>query len=543
MPVWTPTVAVDWAGDGTFTGPYDDVTRDTAADPGLVLDAGRDGARSLNPPKVPSLDFALRNDTARYSHENPNSPVYQLVTPGTPVQASVRWGRADRYTAHTPYTEHDLYDGTTALVFGAARVDEVSQTTGWGRQQVALHCLGQSSTLIGRAVTIALQTNIRTDQAVALVLDAVGWPASKRAISPGDTTLLYWWADERSAWELLVELLASEGPGQLYEDAFGTMHFEGRNYRAVTPRASTSQASFNDVGTYSRRSAYDEHDPYTARDTYDGRSSGLYFTSLEYAPGWKSLIARATYATRRRQLGALVVVWQAGAPITLGANQSTTIFARPQDPFQNAVTPVAGTDYQVTAGAVTVAMTASSGFLAILTLTAGAAGATIAGPAASPALGLQLRAQPLTTLSETVVASTIDPASSASAYGAVQTLAVAGWPEIDPAGATAVCDAWVSRYRVQRPQVTVTVEAGDVRHLEQILERTVSDRITVTERNTGLVGADVWIESRHVEIVGAGGRHVRAVWGCELCDAIVGDTWDAATTVWGPADGNAHWGR
>ncbi|HKV71934.1 MAG TPA: hypothetical protein VJN62_11845, partial [Gemmatimonadales bacterium] len=66
---------------------------------------------------------------------------------------------------------------------------------------------------------------IRTDQAIALVLDAAGWPSGKRALSPGDTTLLFWWADERSAWELLVELLASEGPGTLYEDGDGVLPF------------------------------------------------------------------------------------------------------------------------------------------------------------------------------------------------------------------------------------------------------------------------------------------------------------------------------
>lgn len=537
--LWTPKVEIDWDLSGTFTGPYEDVTLDVAADPGLSVDAGRDGERSLNPPKVPALDFELRNDTTRYSHENPNSPVYQLVTPGTPVRVTLAYGAVDRYTAHSAYSEHDPYDGRAVAALATTRIDDVEQATAWGEQRVKLKTLGRSSTLVGRAVTIALQQNIRTDQAVTLVLNAAGWPATKRAISPGDTTLLYWWADERSAWDLLVELLASEGPGAMFEDGDGVFHFEGRNYRAVTARSQAPQASFSDIGSYSTHSKYSEHTAYTERDLYDGRGPGLYFVDLQYAPGWRNLFARSSYPTKRRQLAAApVVVWQYGATLTLTANQVLSLFVRPQDPFSGAITPVATTDYVVTAGAVTVAMGASSGFLAILTFTAGAAGATITGPAASPTTGPQLRAQPLTVLSETLGTSTIDGTSSATTYQGLQTLSVAGWPEIDPAGASAVCDAWVARYRVQRPQVTITVRATDVKHMEQILTRQVSDRITISERNTGIT-ADVWIESQRIVMAGAGGRQLVAVWGCELCDQLSGVVWDGSTALWD----SARWGR
>jgi hypothetical protein len=535
---WTPKVQVDWSGDGTYTGPADDVTRDTAADPGLTLDTGRDGARSLNPPKVPSLELELRNDHVRYSNENPLSPVYQLVTPGTPVLASFTFGKVDRYTAHTPYTEHDPYDGLAHINFGSFRLDQVSQAVEWGQQRVKVRALGLSSTLVGRSVSVDLHQALRTDQAIALVLDAAGWPTDKRALSPGDTTLLFWWADERSAWDLLVELLAAEGPGAMYEDENGVFHFENRNYRAVTPRSQTSQASFSDIGSYSTRDKYTAHNPYTAHDNYDGHGTGLYFVDLQYSPGWDNLYARATYATKRRQSQNPTVVWQYGAPLTLAANEARTLIVRPNDPFTNAITPVATTDYVVASGSVAVSMTATSGFVAFVTFTAGASGATLNGPAASPSTGPQLRAQPLPVLSETVAQSSISTTSSNTTYRGIQTLSIAGWPEIDPAAAAAVCDAWVSRYNVQRPQVTLTIRAGDVRHFEQIVERRVSDRITIVERNTGLA-TDLWIESKHVTMSGAGGRQLVAVWGCEVCDALVGDVWDGSTALWD----SARWGR
>ena len=117
-------------------------------------------------------------------------------------------------------------------------------------------------------------------------------------------------------------------------------------------------------------------------------------------------------------------------------------------------------------------------------------------------------------------------------------MSVQGWPEVDPATAEAVCDSWVSRYNVARPQVTLTVRAVNHRHLQQLIHREVSDRITISERNTGLDG-DLWIESRALSATGAGGRDLRVTWGTEQVETIFGDLWDATTTLWD----SAHWGR
>jgi hypothetical protein len=148
--------------------------------------------------------------------------------------------------------------------------------------------------------------------------------------------------------------------------------------------------------------------------------------------------------------------------------------------------------------------------------------------------GLQLRARPLAVVSETLVQSTIDASSSQTAYGAVQTLDVAGWPEIDPAMAEAVCDAWVARYRVQRPSVTISIRAVDHDHLQQVVGRAVSDRITLRSTLTGVSG-DVWIESRELIMAGAGGRHLEAVWRCELVANVAGFPWDGAASLWDSA--------
>jgi hypothetical protein len=536
--LYAPKVEVSWDGSGTFAGPYDDVTRDAAADPGLVIDTGRDGARTMNPPKVPSASFTLRNDTARYSHESSSSPVYQLVTPGTPVRVSASYGAVDRYTATGLYTAEDTYDGVGTWRLATTRIDEISQDAALGQQRVAVNTLGLSSTLVGRVITVPIATDRRTDECIALVLDAAGWPVDTRALSLGDTIIRYFWVDEGSAWDALLSITAAEGPGAcLYEDADGVLRWEGRNYRAVTPRSVTPQATFFDTG-FAPSTAYTEPSLYTETDLYDGGTSALYFQELQYTPGWRNIFARATYPTTTRQLGALGMVWQYGSVLNLTAGQQRTIIARPQDPFMNAVSPAVTTDYVVSAGSATVTLTYTSGLVAFISITAGGGGCTISGPAADPARGLQLRAQPLSILSQSVVQSTLPMTSSAETYLGLQTLALGGWPEIDVASAEAVCDAWVERYNVERPQIIMTVRAGDRKHLEQIIHREVSDRVTIRERNTGLNG-DVWIESREITAVGAGGRALAVTWGTEQVAVTTGDLWDASTTLWD----SAHWGR
>lgn len=521
-----PVVQVDWGGDGSFA----DVTGDVLADPGLTIEQGRDQARSLAPPMVNHASFDLLNEDGTYSQERPSSPVYQLVVPGREVQITATHGTQTRYRSHQPYRAHVPYRGRAPYTLARGVVDTISQETALGGRKVSFSCLGLMGKLRGRVVSVPVHEGLRTDEALTLLLDAVGWPADRRSISPGSTTLLQWWADERDAWDAAVELLNSEGPGALYEGPDGTLHFEGRGYRTLTERATTSQATFFDRAG-SGRAQYRAHRPYRAHTPYRGTTSGLYFTAFQYEPGFANIVNRATISTRRRTTGALQTVWEYGAQLVLSANQTRTLIARPNDPFVNAVAPVAGTDYTVSAGSATVTLSYTSGVVAFLTVTAGAGGATLTGVTST---GLQLRAQPLTVVSETVVQNSVDASGSIARFGE-RTLQVAAWPEIDPNQAESVCNAWVSRYQTQRPQVTITLRNADGDHLRQILERQVSDRITLTEANSGL-SADVWIEQKRLTIAGAGGRVVTCTLGCEKVEEVLGSTWDSGlwdAALWG----------
>lgn len=531
----TPKVLVSWNGTGTFDGPYDDVTGDVFGEPGLTIAAGKDGSRTLDPPKVVSAGFELINDDGTYSQERPSSPVYQLVIPGRAVKIQALVGATDHYDAHTPYDETDPYDGLAAYDVARCAIDGISQTTELGNYRVKFDTLGIETLLVAGAVTVAVMNAPRVDQCVTAILDAVGWPADKRSVAVSDTTLLYWWCDDRSPWDALLELLRAEGPGALYVDGNAVFHFENRNYRTITSRSTTSQASFFDKDA-GHASAYDETDPYDMTDFYDGRASGLWFTALSYDPGFRNIYNRATYATKRRQVVSIGRVWDYGGSITLAPSETRTVIARPSDLFQNAVTPREGTDYVVSAGSATVALTYSSGFVAFITITAGGSGATIAGVTTT---GIQLRAESLPVVDETTMQNRVDASTSIAKFSPIpgqdipRVLQVGGWPEIDQPNAQSVCDAWVNRYMVQRPAVTIALRNANFAHVLQMLRRAVSDRITLLERNTGL-SADVWINS--IQHQANGGGVWATILGCEKVEEVGGGIWDLSlwdTGVWG----------
>lgn len=518
-------VLVSWDGTGAFTGTYDDVTNDVASEPGVLIQTGRDGARTLNPPKVSSADFDLLNNDGEYSQERADSPIYQLVLPARPVKVVVEHGTEGDYDEDDDYDTSDYYDGLTSWSLARTAIDDITQTTVLGDQRVSLSTLGIETLLIASNVTVAVMTNPRVDQCVTAILDAVGWPADDREVSVSDTTLLYWWCDDRPPWAALLELLASEGPGAMYVEA-GTFHFENRNYRTLTARSTTSQATFFDEDA-GFAGAYDEDADYTANDYYDGAVSGLWFTSLSYEPGFQNIYNRATYSTRQRSLASSAEIWTYGTTLTLAASESLTLIARPTNPFQNAITPVSPTDFTVSGGTVSVSLSATSGLVAFITITALTGTPTVS--------DLQLRAQALTAAGETVVQNNVDTSGSIARFSPIpgedipRVLSVQGWPEIDRANAQAVCNAWVNRYQVQRPAVTLTLRNADGEHVYQMLKRAVSDRITVVERNTGL-NTDLWINSKTLSIAGAGGRVMTCVLGCEKVEEVSGAAWDEG--VW-----------
>lgn len=533
-----PTVQVSWLGDGTFLGPYDDVTDAVAGDPGLTVEVGKDGSRTLSPPKAESADFELLNDDGYYSGASAAAPLYQFVIPARPVRTTVTHGERRTYRSHTAYRDHVPYRGRAVYRLSTTAIDAITQTLGIGNRRVRLETLGALSTLMDQKVSTQVYSGITTGQAISNILTAAGWNPALTAFDTGETTFAYWWMDERSPWDALLEVLASEGPGAIWVDGDGVFHFESRGHRTVSARSTTSQAAIYDT-IAGQRTGYRDHVPYRAHRLYRGRIGTLFATDMAYEPGLGNIVNRATFATRRRTVGALQSVWDYGATLVLGPSQQQTLIAKPSDPYIGAVAPVAGVDYTVTSGSASVSLTRTSGLAAYLVVQAGAGGAQLAGVTST---GIQLRAQPLTVVSETTVQNSVDASGSIAQFAVPvgsatpRTLEIKGWPETEPAQAVAVCNAWVSRYQWPRPQIAVTLRNADAAHVRTMLDLRVSDRLTLREENSG-IDFDVWLESKRLNI-GPGGRSVVCELRCEQVDRVAGFPWDGGSTLWD----SATWG-
>ncbi len=518
-------------GTGAFTGASDEVTSKVAAEPGISISMGRDGRQQLTPPRIQSGGFQLINERGQFSPARAGSAYYQQLLPGRPVQFTVGQGTRTLYRSHLLYRSHRPYRGRGLWYRGRHVVDDISLTTEIGNRRVSITTLGYETVMTRAPVTVGVMVNPLVSECVTAILDKVSWPTTKRSIAVSDTRLLYWWCDERDPWAALLELLQSEGPGAIYVDWDGVFHFENRNYRSTAIRSTTSQATFRDRIDGVRR-LYRAHALYRSHVLYRGRSAGHVFTKFSYDPGFKNIRNRATYTVRQRSTAASAVIWSAGADIVLSAAPSSrTFIVRPTSPFINAITPVVTTDWTVAGGTISVSMSAASGLVAFITITALTGTPTVSGPSASPTTGFQLRAQALTQVSETTVQNSVDASASIAAFSPIPgqsiplTLQVAGWPEIDVPNAEAVCNSWVLRQQLPRPSVSFTLQNINESDLETILLALPSNRYTLVETNSG-ADVDVWLNAATLNISGAAGRTVTLDVGAEVCDDLTGAVWD-----------------
>jgi hypothetical protein len=479
------SVALDFNDDTDFSDTGEDVSARVRTKPGIRCSRGRDQIRALAPPAVGAASFDLDNRSRDYSTENAGSPLVGKLIPGHRVRIQAN-------------------DGTLRNVWRGFNADfpQHPQRT---EKSVSVPCLGPLSFLQGKRPSTQLYTNVRTDQALGVLLDAVGWSAGDRTLDTGQTTLLYWWLDgQTDALAMAVRLLNSEGPGAaLYESADGKIVFESRHYRLKTARSTTSQATFGDASTEPK------HSP-------DG---------FAYEPGLKDVIGQATLAVNARTLGAIVVVWTLGTTLTLGPSEVRSFPIKSTDPFGFVATPTAGIDYTVAAGGVTPSLDRTSGAVVTLTMTAGAGGATVT--------GLQARGQTYSAVASQVV----DQIAASTILGAKDyTLDV--WPEIDPRAAQDLADLIVTAYRVPRPIVTVALKNANATRLAQMLTREVSDRVTVNESQTGLAAACFVERVEHV--VTEAGRFQTTLLGLEKVSAAMYPT-DALQLDVGQLDVNRLW--
>lgn len=480
-------------GTDADTSAYDDVTERYITPPGIVIDGiGRAETRAFGPPNTPALDDTLANDDRLYSPggilglfvgRGPVTTCDATIDQGIPVNADYVLVNADDVLVNGGVTER-LFTG---------RIHTAPQQIDRDVAQVQIRSLGSIATLLRTKPVIALQENIRTDQAITAILDAVGWDADLREIDEGDTDLLYFWASgDTDALTLIRRILGAEGvPSCAYEDGDGTFHFEGRQFRA--DNRSTVQWTFTDTPT-----------------DLDGGAILAHIRPAAWASNPDEVVGQVTATVNVRTPTSTQKIWEYGTTLTLTNNETRDIEVSASDPFKSAVTPVAATDYTVSAGSLSsVTLLATSGTKVTLRLVAGASGATVLGVTSN---GIQVRAVSLPVTTTLPIVNTVDIDLSAARYDP-KDHALDLWPEVEPNQALDLANNFARRYQRPRDQMTVRIVNLDPYHLHAILAIRVSDRARIVHTH-GVIDQEFYVESLHHDLSQGNGLH-RLTLACE----------------------------
>jgi hypothetical protein len=321
----------------------------------------------------------------------------------------------------------------------------------------------------GLTISTPLYSGIRTGQAIGYILDACGWSSSLRDLDGGATIIPWFWVDGKDAATALEELIRSEGPpAVLFVGAAGEIVFRDRHHRLTRAASITSQGTWRNFG---------QLEPVMQR-------------GFSYDEAWRNIVNTGSASVDVRTPQELQPVWTADTTISLTAGESRLITVSATDPFFNAIPPVAGTDYVLTSGTVTTALTRTSGGSTTIIITATTAAAVVT--------GLQLRAQPVT-VAYTVQVSASD-SQSISDYGSRSFPGDLPW--CNPADAQSILSLAVAQRAEPLPILSVRFLVGaNASKAAMVLSRDLSDRVTVIEPET-VTNSDFYVESISHELTG-----------------------------------------
>lgn len=451
-------VEIDWAKSG-FTDYLDDVSRDVIRPPGISVAYGRDQTTALAPTVSGQGSFTLINALVntrnpalgrKYSPRNPNSPLAGTLKPARPV----------RITRQLDGIDYALFNGHS---------DDTPLSPDRNSQTVSLTLVDYLADLRGQNITTQLHRGIRTGEAVAIILDAVDWPADARDLDAGATVIEWWWESNTDAFSALERLLRSEGPpAMLTVGTNDEIIFRDRHHRLTRPASLTSQGTWRDSGI----------EPVITAENFS------------YDESWGNIINSGNVSVDIRAPAELQPVWTSDTPITMSSGEQKILTVTATDPFLNAEVPVGttdpeaeGFDFVILSGSVSVRLITDSGLSTGIELTAGAGGVAMS--------GLQLRAQPVQVAYTVQVLA--EDADSIAEYGRRSFPDDLPWCGV--ADAQAVLDTAVAMRSRPLPIITARFQVGNkASKAAQLLSRDLSDRVTVIEPETYTDG-DFFIES------------------------------------------------
>ena len=437
---------IDWDGDGAFSG-TDDVTGDLVSD--ISSTYGRDQDRQLSPAAVGSAAFTLNNTDGRYYPDASSSPLYGDLEPAREMRAQV------------------VYD-TTTYPITRGRIDDYDLRVDRTNRTVEFTFLDGLNDLQGVKLSTGVYVAMRTGALIETILDLAGWTGG-RDIDLGATVVPFWWAEGVDCFAAINDLVKSEGPPSIaYVGPDGTFVFRDRHHRLLRSESINVQAEFSAAAVACDSPA----------------STGLDFTApFTYAHGWRDIINSVSFEIPERVMsGDREDVWTSDDTISLSTGQSMEIDISTSDPFMDAVTPESGTDYTATgAGTLAVTLSRTSGQSVKITLLAVGGSVVVS--------ALKLRAKPITTRKTVKV--TRQDTGSISRHGERAYPEAAPWANANDADA--IAGMILLQYAQRRPTVQLRVVSQNPEHFVQLLTRTISDRIHITNAEASL-DADFFVE-------------------------------------------------
>jgi hypothetical protein len=442
-------LGIDWNADGDFSDPGEEITPDEVDD--VVISYGRDQTRQLSPASVGTASLRLVNVDRSYSPENPAGPLYGNLDPARDALFQVTWAT----------TVYPLFKG---------KIDDFDVHADFGDRNVSFTFLDRLSLLQNVKLSTPLYQTVRTGDVINVILDEAGW-TGPRDVDPGATVIPFWWVEGTDALTAVQDIVKSEGPPAVaYQAPDGTFIFRDRHHRLLQSTSQTSQATFAQS---------------TLADCASPPVTGFGFTApFVYSNGWKDIVNAVSFSVDIRQPDlSLSAVWSSTDTISLTNGESRVIDVSGSDPFINAVTPLVGTDFTLAgAGTLTVLLSRTSGVSAQITLTAVGGSVQV--------LSMQLRAQAIKVVNTVKV--TAQDAVSISQHGEKDYPDAAPWAGVNDAYALA--SLILTHYAQRLPTVRLRVPSTDPAHWQQVMTRTLGDRITITYGELGL-SADFFVES------------------------------------------------
>lgn len=470
--IFSPTTSNPDEGDIAFVdqivnlGAFEDITCYVVGD-SINFKFGRDQARSLASIAPGEVELELDNSTQIFSPDNPGSVLAGYLAPGKPMLIRVNYNNQ-----------------TTNLFHGF--IDNYTLHPDPEDQSVTMTCMDVLQWVANTDVTTALYPTIQTGEAINVILDTIGWPAEKRDIDQGATTVRWWWLEAANGIDAIQDLVSSEGiPASCYVDPFGNLVFRSRHHRQLRNQSRAIQAYIRSCNEF-------DEPAFSGPITYD--------------IGWKDIINRVEVEIEERIPEPFGEVYTSNDPIEIPAGETYTHRFKTSNPFYGAVTPsVADETIELGGGSgqpSSVNLSVDAGQSGAITITAGAS---------------VVRIKKITLNAFQVTApktrkSFNEDTTSIETYGPQSTTSEFPWANLNDMDS--IAQVILGQRSDRLPVVYIKLNNGHPIRISNMLKRQLSDRVHLVEYLQTFMNDDYFIEVIEHNIE-AGGRKHTVTLGCE----------------------------